>query len=263
MKISETNVTTNKPTSFLKNRAILPQILISVILFSIGFFIGYFAKTKNPTKTISVQCPQSQSKQPVTTPSSSIPRPTKDYSGLITPTPPPPKTINNIPGWLTYINAIHKYTVQYPPDWEIDSSEADNQENYRDTLCCNTALLTISKGETKWLFYINRLYTGFDAPDECQPGPDQCENTVKNITVMGYPLHRILTRQNSSGKVVEAHIATLKENDPSHHGFGQVGVIDQNRNATNIKYFIDYKGPEIEKYLTILDRISENLQAIE
>ena len=263
MKNSQTNVATNKPTGFLKNRAILPQILTAIVLFLFGFFIGYFAKVKNPTKITSVRYPQSQNKQPATTSSSSIPHPTIDYSGLITPTPPPPKTINSIPGWMTYTNVIHKYTVQYPPDWEIDSSQADKEENYRDTLCCNTALLTISKGETKWLFYINQLYTGFDAPDECQPSPDKCENIRKNITVLGYPLYRIITRQNSSGKVVEAYFATPKENDSSRPGFGQIGIIDQNANPTNIKYFINYEGPEIEKYLTTLDQISENLQAIE
>jgi len=259
----ETNNLSNPLQVPTKSKAIFPVVVTAVVSLSLGLFVGYFVGINRPIKTTSTQNTPSRNNQLVTTSPPPTSRPPKDYSGLITPTPPPPKTITKIPGWLTYTNSVHKYSVQYPPDWAIDSSQADNQENYQDSVCCNTASLIISKGETKWLFYINQLYSGFDAPDECQPGPDNCSLETKDINVMGYLLKRNIYRQKPSLKAIAAYISTPGKLTKAHPGFGQVGITNQNVYPTHIKYFIDYEGPEIEKYLTTLDRISENLQVIE
>jgi hypothetical protein len=229
---------------------------------ALGLSLGYFAGTGK----INLKAPslknQSQNYTPEIVIATVSPKPTLDYSKFITPTPPPPKTITKIPGWLTYTNTIHKYTVQYPPDWTIDSSGANNYEDYKEE-CCSTSSLIISKGETRWEFLMDVLVTGFDAPDQCQPGPDECSYTSKNITVMGYPLESSAYILNSSQKIVEARISTPgDEANPGHHGFGQVGI--NNFSGPNyVKYYVDYYGSEIDKYMETLDRISESLQAIE
>ena len=259
MENSETGNVSNTPPVTPKPRIILPIVITAIISLSLGLFLGYLVGAGKINFKEPVSRYQSQGGYPDNVGYPSITTPTPTYPIQITPTPVPPKTITKIPGWLTYTNTIHKYTVQYPPDWTIDSSRANNYEDYKEE-CCLISSLVISKGDTKWELMMDVMVTGFEAPDVCMPKIDSCSFTSEPITVMGYSLVKNSSILNSSKKIVEVRIST--PGDYGHPGFGQVGDNDL-FDPYYIKYYVDYYGSEIDKYMETLDRISESLQAIE
>jgi len=242
-------------------RTRFPHILLittPLVTLILGLLIGYWLG-KNSLRPIE---PAAWVQPPALISTFPSPTSTPDEWPHLTPTPIPPSTIPQIPGWLSYTNQTHHYTVQYPPGWTLDTSQADDQEDFQDSLCCDTAELSISNGSTKWSFRINQLYTGFEAPVECDFEQASCQTTYKNLTVLGYPLTRVLTRHLSTNTIVEAFIATPRPGSSYQHGFGQLGITTEYESPDRIKYFLDYEGPDVDQHLTTLDQITESLHPI-
>jgi hypothetical protein len=169
----------------------------------------------------------------------------------------PPDQSASEPYWSVYTNKTHKYTLQYPSNWTVDASQANNEEKYQSSDCCNVATLIISNGKASWELHINPLVTGFQRPNQCdETGSDQCSNSYKKMEAMGYPVSRTITRLNSTGQIIDAYIG---ESD-GNHGFGQIGFSNEYIHSDDMKYLINYDGTEINKYLEILDSITGSLR---
>jgi hypothetical protein len=166
--------------------------------------------------------------------------------------------VNNTNTWKTYTNTTHNYSVQYPPGWTIDTTDASRVEDYQDSICCNTAYLEITDGKSKWEFAINLLITGFDAPSICQPGPDQCSTESKPMEVLGYPLQRIVIRANSTNTLIKGYLGTLGQLPAP--AFGQIGIKSAYASPEDPKYMLSYEGESLEKNLNVLDTITKSLQ---
>ena len=130
---------------------------------------------------------------------------------------------------------------------------------YDDSICCNTATLSLSHGNTEWVFYINQLYTGFQALSECE-GENLCESEVTEMTVGSYQVVRVLTRQTSTAEILEGYLATLQSDGTRSRGFGAIGFNTEYISADNTKYFISYQGDSIEENLETLDKITKSLR---
>ena len=183
----------------------------------------------------------------------------------VTSQPTQDNTLKRTTQWVTYTNDVHNYIVSYPPEWTVNTYEANNVEDYSDSLCCNTAKITISNGSfARWEFTINELYTGFSPPTECESSSVACSFDVTPMDVMGYELERGIVRSNSSGKIIEGYLTTPADaTGYGHKGFGQVGFSTQYVSADHTKYFINYEGSEIDRYLETLDSITKSLQYLE
>lgn len=229
---------TPAPTSSSTNwPKVLLLILLELIIIAGSIFIG-FQIGKRQAAMI---------EQPVVVPPQTVASPS------VLPTKPNPDD-----SWKVYTNTVHKYSVKYPADWTVNSSSADKIETYESSVCCNTAFLTISNGLVTWKLSINQPYGGFQAPSECQPGPNQCSTVDKPMTVLGNQVNRTIYRLNSSNKIIKGEMTTSN----SHPGFGQIGFSTPNVEANHIKYFLEYSGSEIDKQIDTLDAISASLEVI-
>lgn len=229
-----TSAPTSPPTNWLK---VLLLVLLELIVIAGSIFIGF----------------QIGKKQATTIEQSAVVPPQTSASPSVLPT-----KSNQDDNWKVYTNTVHKYSVKYPADWIIDTSSADNIETYESSVCCNTAFLTISNGLVTWKLSINQPYSGFQAPSECQPGPNQCSTVDKPMTVLDYHVNRTIYRLNSSNKIIKAEMMTSN----GHPGFGQIGFSTPNVEANHIKYFLEYSGSEIDKQIDTLDAISASLEVI-
>lgn len=232
-----------------KGVLMIPVLFVILIIGTIGFIVY---KNLTPEKI-------DQKPTIITDLSSNTPSPTAidedEKSNLSSNTPTP--IIINEGDWKIYKNTTHKYSVRYPSNWIIDAYEANNEEDYQDSICCNTAYLKISNEGAEWILSINMLYTGFDAPDDCQT-ENSCSYTYDAIRVMDKNLERVLVRKASTNDLVEAYLR-----DPDNpKGFGKIGFDTAYITADHIKYFIDYKGENVDLYLNVLDEMTESLQKI-
>ncbi len=186
-----------------------------------------------------------------------------------TPTPKPTPTVTPFPGQLpnndestvvfeytTYINTTHKYTLTYPKNWSIASAEADLNEDFTDANCCNAAKLRIYNKRVIWEFTVNPPKVDLPGPKECLSKDIVCDYSNQPMQIMGFPLQRTIIRLKKNNKVLEAFISTPGKGP----GFGEVGVTNQYTIPTQTKYKIEYKGDAIDKFLPLLDGITESLQ---
>jgi hypothetical protein len=237
-------LTTVTPVSKL-----IAAILLITLPF-LGFYIGQKYQESLTPKFIQPNIHYRPSSTPLPTPS---PLPTLF----------PSQTINgddstSVTEWTLYTNKKHKYTLTYPKQWSIEVSNADKEEDFTDATCCNSAIIRIYNKKVLWEFTINPLITGFEGPKECSSSEPICDYFNKPMVVLGYKVQRTLIRLKKNNKLLDAFISTPGQ----HPGFGKVGISNEFTKPDQIKYFIEYKGDSVEKYLLILDTISESLQPL-
>lgn len=196
-------------------------------------------------------------------------QPNLHYKPTPTITPIPTPTISPFPGkvqnndestvifeYTTYTNTTHKYTLSYPKNWSISTAEADIQEDFSKATCCNSAKLRVYNKRVVWEFTVNPSKTLIPGPKECASSEVVCDYSNLPIKVMGMDVQRTIIRRKKDNKVLEAFISTPGKGQ----GFGEVGITNQYTLPTQVKYKIDYRGDSIDKYLNILDDISQSLQ---
>ncbi len=231
-------------------------ILLAMFLLFLGFILGI-----NYSKNISrIAIRENTPKQ-----NSRISIPTSVTSSAPTTLPTPinfKKRVtdtNTTKNWKTYNNTVHKYSIQYPPGWTIDKTDADKMENFENAICCNTAYVTISDGKTIWKFLINPLITGFQGPIECEPSPDKCSYENQPMSVLGYSLERTVIRLNSTNNLIKGYIITPGK----YPAFGSINVDNEYNSPDQPKYILSYEGENIEKNLNTLDSITKSLKPMQ
>ncbi len=224
-----------------------------VIILFLGFYIGIQYQERITKERL-------ENSTPTVTPKPTItPTPTPKPSP--TPSPFPGGVTNNdestvVFEWATYVNTKHKYTVTYPKTWSIDTSEADKEEDFTDGSCCNSAKLRLLNKHVLWEFVVNPSPVVNIGPKECKSSKVVCDFTNTPIKVMGLQLQRTIIRLKKPNKILEAYISTPGKGE----GFGQVGITNQFTTPTQVKYTLNYYGDSMDKYMMILDTITENLQ---
>jgi hypothetical protein len=171
-----------------------------------------------------------------------------------------PITHTNTTGvWKIYTNTLHHYSLQYPPGWTIDTTKANNFEEYKSSECCHTAYLTITNGKATWQFIIDSVITGFQPPEACDDfsnGEMICTYTDTPMQVLGYSVNRTIIRSNVTGAVVQGQISTPGK----YPAFGRVGIDNEYTSSGQPKYILWYMGTNIEQYLKTLDSITLSLK---
>ena len=156
----------------------------------------------------------------------------------------------------TYYNPTHGYMLQFPSDWDIDYSEADEIENYEESKCCNTANLVISNVDTTQTLRTNVLFTGSDAADKCQL-EDSCTYNSRTLSVMDMEVERVIVQTSDTSEFVQAYVRDPEKS----RGFGTVGIDTDYISPEATKYYINYEGNVLEN-IDVLDEITESLKMI-
>ncbi len=201
-------------------------------------------ETKPPTAISPT--PKSPSQEPVTIPEN------WNYTAI-----PVFKPIEKKPGWLTYTNTVHNYSVQYPWDWKVDDSKANRIEDFSDSTCCNVASLIIYKDNIKWELNINILNLFGESPRDlfcATPPKNDCYNSNKKLDIMGISLVRQLYVDKISNKTIGGVV--------NGNGFGQIGIKNEFHDPEELKYSLRYSGADITQEVNTLDTISQTLQLL-
>lgn len=189
-----------------------------------------------------------------------------------------PKDLN-YQNWITYENRTHNYKLKYPKDWQIDTSMADNFEDYMDSTCCNYSKLIISQGSTKWELSTDILYTGGqgwvkDKADLENCNPTKLDNYSSSIQIykastcgqkyegptliLDYPeIYKVSLFKKDSNKVLAVE---YRSNDlPVIQSITAKGPLEYRVHPT---MSLIYKGDGILENMDILDKITLSIKSL-
>lgn len=175
----------------------------------------------------------------------------------------------NYSTWETYVNKTHSFALKYPKGWVLDSSKANNIEDYKDDSCCNYSRLTITDGNSTWNLTLDEVWTGGTGPDiayynQCNQdtaGADHlCERIYQGpINISGLQLYKMLGAVKSSQEVLYVNLGQ----------FGDTGIMpvfflkavpgsDMKRAVS-----ITYSGSSLKENMDMLDGITFSLKGLE
>lgn len=238
------------------------KFYVAISLFTISLLLMWLVPksqlSDNPTIANTTLTPtQFKTQTPTLTEKKPIP----------TPKILPVEKLLSTENWKIYTNKVHHYTIKYPSDWQLDSSNADNFEDYlNDCNCCNSSYLKISKGNFSWQLVIDGMFTGGDPGQEECSIDEKCYSPYHLMDVFGHKLVRVTGKSDIDESKFMAFLCTYdKENQfPVACPIFTEAIGYKTTCGHKVKVFsIEYSGSnqeEIEEYLPILDTISVSLK---
>lgn len=177
--------------------------------------------------------------------------------------------------WNTYKNETHGYSLKYPKGWKLDVSQANNVEDYKDSICCNESTLSISNGSSTWVMHLDALYTG--GPGYTLGDFDSCVNPKDPVLLSGESATCDIRYEGPlsiSGMSLYKKVGYIKSTKEVL--FSSIGELFDDNTGVSVVFrllpippseekrvaIINYKGSDIQKYMEELDGITLSLQGL-
>lgn len=169
-------------------------------------------------------------------------------------------------GWKTYTNTVHKYTLNYPSDWEINSQNASRTLADLGGGCCENASLIISHDGVIWKLTVGIVYTGGGGFNDifyksCNAsGQDVCRwNYEGPFQLPGNKLRKLTKAtfvNTSTVRTLAVQVSDFEnENKSPYFTLGLYpGQTLENQLAS-----LTYEGKNLDKYMDTLDEITASL----